>query len=125
MGDNCLVSPNFDGTEEGIGGGYRIDEGAIICVSYLGMSVPTGPEDDYYQLVCNQEGDIKGKGVSKCSWVKINNTTAFRKENFSENYKSISVNFYEKMASISTKFPAIPQYTELIEQIISTFKFKN
>lgn len=120
VGNVCFASPDIEGKNEGIGGGFDIKRGMLICFSYLG---PEEKTEDYRKTVCNNKGQIKGTGQNTCNEGTFNGTKSLSMErDYGRDYLHTSYNLEERgFKVVIVEFHS--ENTRIIQDIISTIKF--
>lgn len=122
LGNDCFASPDQKGVNEGVGGGYDIQKGILITVSLLGSEAIAM---EYYDIACNQEGEIKGRGGSKCLSTFFNgiNAIKFETEYGNKGYILTTFDIVTKKIRIRTLSLIDEKNQKVIDQILFTFKF--
>jgi len=123
--NGCLISNDQSGTDEGIGGGYNIQRGSVVCISELGNA----KGENYHNVICNSKGDVTGKGSSTCNLITLNNNLAIQREeryqypigDFSKGYIRTFINFEQKNLGLYLLYKQSTK--QIIDQILSTLKF--
>ena len=121
MGNDCFASPGHKGFNEGVGGGYAIQRGILLCVSHLG---PNEKGEEYTWSVCDQSGDVKGQGHHTCSLVTLEDSVGLKLERgYTKGYQYTAIRLPDKKINVTALYPPTEHNRQLINQILITLKF--
>ncbi|NOY15287.1 MAG: LapA family protein [bacterium] len=125
LGYDCYVSSDFSYDPGGLARNPSVT-GSYVCVDQLAM--PT-PDSEYYSNVCNQEGEIRGRGKEMCSWTKIDNHKAFKRQRTKQAtdkmYTVFQIYIFDKKAAIRGQFVSDdPMLKSAVNNIVKSFEFR-
>lgn len=118
LGNDCFESADQKGFNEGIGGGYNMQQGTLIAVGYDTRR----SEGDLFSYCNKKEKDP----FFPCSNANFNGMSSIKEEGKYRNseYVLTIFRFANKNTTISTLLIPNKQNQKLVDQILSTFRFE-